>query len=269
MAIRVIRDQGLRLAGFLESRELASPVRRGGAFAIDMMLLVIPSIAAGLLGAWLALSIRQPAALEAMIDLISGRANDPAVAAARLKDLLPLMVEYRMPGTPVEAVAAYQAGDLDRAFEHIKDMDLVIVLDVSNGSAPLEEGIIRIEIGRLIPYFFRLVAFYGVAALYFSWLTSRRSGATAGKKWLGLQVIRVDGGRLGLFEAFERFVGYFQIPASFGTALLDLWRDPNRRLPHDRLVGTVVLRERGAAVTDDDESAPEAEAGPETDDRAG
>jgi len=59
-------------------------------------------------------------------------------------------------------------------------------------------------------------------------------------------VVRLDAGRLGLLESFERFVGYAQVPASLFTALLDFWRDPNRRLPHDRLSGTLVVRVRSS-----------------------
>ncbi|MEN8163277.1 MAG: RDD family protein [Acidobacteriota bacterium] len=97
-------------------------------------------------------------------------------------------------------------------------------------------------LGRLMPPLLRLITYYGFAALYFSWLTSRRSGATPGKRWLGIRVVRVDNRQLSLLESFEGFVGYFQIPASFGTAILDFWRDANRRLPYDRLSGTIVIR---------------------------
>ena len=52
-----------------------------------------------------------------------------------------------------------------------------------------------------------------------------------------LRVIRFGGGPFHWLDCFERFVGYAQIPATLFTALLDFWRDPNRRLPHDRLSG--------------------------------
>ena len=45
-----------------------------------------------------------------------------------------------------------------------------------------------------------------------------------------------------LFESFERAAAYLEIPATLGLCLISLWRDPNRRLPHDRVVHTAVLR---------------------------
>jgi uncharacterized RDD family membrane protein YckC len=88
----------------------------------------------------------------------------------------------------------------------------------------------------------RAAAVFGVGALYFTLLTRGRRGATLGKHLLGIRVVRLDGGRLSLRESFERFSGYFHIPSSLGLALLDLWHDPNRRLPHDRVVHTAVVR---------------------------
>ena len=59
---------------------------------------------------------------------------------------------------------------------------------------------------------------------------------------LGIRVVRLDGHRLSLMESFERFAGYLHIPGSLGIGLLDLWHDPNRRLPHDRAAHTAVVR---------------------------
>ena len=43
-------------------------------------------------------------------------------------------------------------------------------------------------------------------------------------------------------ESFDRFGGYTQVPGTLFFGLTDLWRDPNRRLAHDRGANTVVLR---------------------------
>ncbi len=40
----------------------------------------------------------------------------------------------------------------------------------------------------------------------------------------------------------ERFGGYFASFGTFGLGLLDLWREPNRRLTHDRVSNTIVVR---------------------------
>jgi hypothetical protein len=59
-----------------------------------------------------------------------------------------------------------------------------------------------------------------------------------------VRVVRLDAERLSLLESFERFTGYLHIPALLGWPILDLWRNPNRRLPPDRTVRTVVIRSR-------------------------
>ncbi|MEO8198248.1 MAG: hypothetical protein ABI689_16135 [Thermoanaerobaculia bacterium] len=55
------------------------------------------------------------------------------------------------------------------------------------------------------------------------------------------------GGRLSSFNAIERFGAYFGILGTLGLGILDLWRDPNRRLGHDRAVDTVVVRREKTA----------------------
>jgi uncharacterized RDD family membrane protein YckC len=243
MATRHVTEVGLALAPELLGVELASPRRRLLAFVVDAGLVLIPSLAVALLVAWVAISLREPAASAALSDLIMGRVETSEQLDRATRDLVPLLVKYEMPGTPAAAVVAYEDGDLDGAAEALADRDLVIVLN-SGSSSPLEAGQTRVELDRLIPRGLRGLSFYGVAALYFSWLTSRRRGATLAKRWLGLRVTLLDGRPPGLVVSFERFFGYAQVPASLFTALLDFWRDPNRRLPHDRLAGTLVVRER-------------------------
>jgi uncharacterized RDD family membrane protein YckC len=162
-----------------------------------------------------------------------------------MRDVIPLLVRYDMPGTPPAAAAAFLAGDTEGALDALGDPELVIVLNTGDPLVPAEAGVIRVELQRLMPAGLRLAALYGVAALFFGWFTARRSGSTPGKRWLRIRVVKVDGRELGLLEGLERFAGYAQIPASLFTALLDFWRDPNLRLPHDRLSGTLVVRTTG------------------------
>ena len=112
-----------------------------------------------------------------------------------------------------------------------------------SGESPLAPGHVRVPIEKLIPVGARAMALLGVPARYFTLLTSFL-GATIGKRLAGVRVRRLDGERLSLVESFERFTGYLHIPALLGWPVLDLWRDPNRQLPHDRTVHTVVVRER-------------------------
>lgn len=242
MADRSVTDAGLRLAPRLRGAPLASPGRRLAAFAVDAALVFLPSLAVALLVAWAVLAVREPAALEALTGMVSGRTDSPQAHRQAMRDLAPLLVRYDMPGTPAAVAVAIEDGDLDRAAEALVDRDLVIVLNVDQGAGGDHPDRVRVELQRLMPGGLRLASLYGVAALYFTWTTSRRGGTTLGKRWLGVRVVRLDLRPLGALESFERFVGYAQVPASLFTALADLWRDPNRRLPHDRLSGTLVIR---------------------------
>jgi len=95
---------------------------------------------------------------------------------------------------------------------------------------------------------------FGWAALYMTVLLSLTNGQTLGKKLLGIRVLRLDGQRLNWWMAFERAGGY---AAGFATGLLgfaQVFWDANRQAIHDRIVGTVVIRD-GAPRIEDWESA--------------
>ncbi len=83
----------------------------------------------------------------------------------------------------------------------------------------------------------------GWLGIYFTASLALWRGRTPGKRLLGIRVVRIDGDPLTTWDAFSRFGGY---AASVITGLLGfaqlLW-DPNRQALHDRIAGTVVIRE--------------------------
>jgi uncharacterized RDD family membrane protein YckC len=95
---------------------------------------------------------------------------------------------------------------------------------------------------------------FGWAALYMTVILSWWNGQTVGKKMMGIRVVRLDGGPVTWWVAFERAGGY---AAGLATGLLgfaQVWWDANRQTIHDRIVGTVVIRD-GAPKVEDWESA--------------
>jgi uncharacterized RDD family membrane protein YckC len=70
-------------------------------------------------------------------------------------------------------------------------------------------------------------------------------GQTLGKAALGIRVTRRDGGRVGWIRASVRavLVAFFQLP--LGLPLLVISGGPSKRGWHDRLAGTVVIRQEG------------------------
>ena len=243
MQTRSLTDEPLRVIPELVGQPLASPTRRALALAVDWAVLVLPTVAVALGAALLSLRLSDPGGYRALLALWRGGPAEPAARHQVLKDMAPLLVHADAPGLPVAVTAAVEAGDRDGAASLLENVDFVFALSLGpHDEAPLQPGQVRIEVEHFIPKALRAAAVFGVGALYFTLLTRGRRGATVGKRLLGIRVVRLDGHRLSLMESFERFAGYLHIPGSLGIGLLDLWHDPNRRLPHDRTVHTAVLR---------------------------
>ncbi len=91
---------------------------------------------------------------------------------------------------------------------------------------------------------------FGWAALYTTVLLAWTNGQTLGKRLLGIRVVRLDGQPITWWVGFERAGGY---AAGFATGLLGFFQvywDSNRQAIHDRIVGTVVIREGLERVQD-------------------
>lgn len=91
---------------------------------------------------------------------------------------------------------------------------------------------------------------FGWATLYMTVVLTWLKGQTVGKRLLGIRVLRLDGEPITWWTAFERAGGY---AAGFATGLLgfaQVYWDANRQAIHDRIVGTVVVREGAPKVID-------------------
>jgi uncharacterized RDD family membrane protein YckC len=223
-------------------KHLASPLRRLIAFVIDGLILLLPSIMVALCAAALSLWSTDPAALKAITDLLGRNAEEQRDEVRSLGQLAPVLVRLQAPGLPPSVALAVEEDNLTRAGEVLSEYDLDITLSMGDESAPVAPGHIRLEVEKLIPALFRSVSLLAVAALYFTFLLWGSRPATIGKWLAGIRVRRLDGRPLTLWESFERFGGYFASVGTLGVGILDLWRDPNRRLAHDRIANTVVLR---------------------------
>lgn len=86
-----------------------------------------------------------------------------------------------------------------------------------------------------------------VTALYFTCFVAV-TGQTPGKMVLGLKVVPVERGIMTFGMAFLRWVGY--IVSSFFFYLGFVWIafDPRKQGWHDKIAGTVVVRENRGAV---------------------
>jgi hypothetical protein len=243
MAARTLTAEPLAVAPELVGRPLASPVRRFLALAVDLVVLLPPTIALSLVVALTALRVADPPAYRGLRTAWRGAAVPEAERPAALGELARLLVRIGAPGLPAEVKDAVERGDLAAAGRRLAECDLLFALDLRDQGAPAPRpGQVRVEVHRLIPDLLRAVTLYGLGAIYFTLLTAGKRGATLGKRLLGIRVACLNGHALSLVESLERFIGYLHIPGSFGLALGYLWYDPNRRMPHDRAAGTVVVR---------------------------
>lgn len=242
MTDRRFDPQSLAIDPGLAGRALPSPRRRLAAFAIDYALLLLPTLATALFFAGLALRWSDPAGYSAVRAAVFAMPQEPAAQHAVLRDLARVLAHIDAEGLSAAVKADVEAGDLDRAADRLADAELLIALDLGGGEpAHLAPNTVRLGVERLIPDGVRNAALFLVPAIYFAVATSFW-GTTIGKRLLGLSVVRLDGRPLTLFEGIERFGAYFGILGTLGLGLFDLWRDPNRRLGHDRAVDTVVVR---------------------------
>ena len=75
------------------------------------------------------------------------------------------------------------------------------------------------------------------------WLRLTR-GRSPGKYLFRMRVVRLDGKKLGWWDAFSRAGGYSASAATLLLGFLEAIWHPNRQAIHDRIAGTVVVRSR-------------------------
>ncbi len=246
MKPRTLSNEPLQVKPELIGARLASPMRRALAFIFDTALIFFPSLFLAAGAAAISLSYSDPQAFAGMRTFLTDTSLNTKEGEEAIKKVLPLLARHEMLGMPSAARVALEEGKIDEAFELVRDYGYELSLQVGEFEPPPPKPkTIRVEISKLIPRSIRFLALYGLAAVYFSLFSSTRRGATLGKRMLGIRIARLDGHRLSLWESLERFVGYLHIPATLGLPILDLWRDPNRRMPHDRSAHTAVIRVTG------------------------
>jgi uncharacterized RDD family membrane protein YckC len=245
MGVRRLTDAPLHVDRQLLDVPLASPARRLAAFGIDLAVLVVPTVLAALLFALLAVYVRDRAAFDAGWNLLTGRAATAEERRHALGDLLPALLLAEPRGLSHEIAALVEQRRMDDALARLADYDVRLTLGEDHAALPPRT--IEVSVDDVIPGAVRGMAVFLVPAAYFTLFTWGRRGATPGKRVTGIRVVRLDGHRLSALEALERFVGYLEVPGTFFTGLIDLWKDPNRRMAHDRVVHTAVVLGDGAA----------------------
>lgn len=252
MSQRFVTDEPLQVSPDLLGLPLASPTRRLVAFAVDYLVLLVPSLLLAVAVSVAAIWVRDPGAAHALFTVFRHEEPGQPERVAALRELAYFLEKHHAAGLPRELEEAMAGDRAEAVNEVLRRADVMVTFApgshredaaVDKAAAPNTEAtpMIHIWLEQLIPPALRAVTLYGVGALYFAAFTAL-GGATLGKRLVGIRVVRLDGHRLNFVESLERFIGYLHIPGSLFLDLRDLWRDPNRRLPHDRVVHTAVVR---------------------------
>jgi hypothetical protein len=169
-------------------------------------------------------------ALEAYASLLrSGRADDMDLARRAA-------LEARL----TAEIAADTLATLQAAMEALTDNLMDAVEDRDEAEAALETLESRGYFDTLRSLLDELGFGFGWASLYFTVMLSWWKGQTVGKRVLGMRVLRLDGGQINWWVAFERAGGYAAGLATGFLGFLQVFWDANRQMIHDRIVGTVV-----------------------------
>ena len=149
-----------------------------------------------------------------------------------------------------DAVAEPADPRLDEAMEVAEDTigELEQSLAVANRNledtrAELDEALQRGGlVGCLTSRIDSLGFGFGWWTLYFAILMPWMKGQTPGKRALGVRVVRLDGQPVTWWHAFERAGGYAAGVATGTLGFLQIYSDANRQAIHDKVAGTVVIR---------------------------
>ena len=100
--------------------------------------------------------------------------------------------------------------------------------------------------GRGIPAWLPSVtaAKWETVALFLAYMTlctHLTGGETLGKRWQKIRVVPLFKARLGLWQCFERTLGYSASSLEFGFGFVQYFIHPNRQTVHDRIAETVVV----------------------------
>jgi len=135
------------------------------------------------------------------------------------------------------------------ALEALRDINSDLEDELRDTQAERDRALQNTGFGGLVTGKLDDIGFgLGWWTMYFAILMPLMKGQTPGKKALGIRVVRLDGQRVTWWHAFERAGGY---AAGFATGLLgflQIYWDPNRQATHDKIAGTVVIRDGAPKV---------------------
>lgn len=242
---RNVTEEPFALADSVKGRPLASVKRRAAAILFDALIVAIVGTPLLLAISFGAMYLQTPTLASTLLSVATF--EQPDDAARGLAEILALAVERRPAAVPERYAELLAAGNIDAVARMLEDDPVNLTGDFGSREGsyydPVEDRIyLRRDLlfGPLAGY----VGYLAIALAYFTLTAWIGRGRTLGKRLFGMRVVRLGGEPLRLRDSFSRAGGY---AASLSTACLGfveaMW-DPNRQALHDRVAGTVVVREQ-------------------------
>ncbi len=227
----------------LLGKPLATPARRGAAYLADLVIILLIVLS----GTAAVNILRQPSLARSFASYLLAEPGPGKEAAVRkLNTEFFGVVHERNPEVlPYEIRAAIEARDDSALAARVSsyEINVVMELDARESTFDGETGMLRLGSDVMTGFggFATGVPFF---IAYFTILTWAMRGRTPGKAFAGIRVTRLDGRRLTLWDSFGRSGGYAASAATGFIGFLEVFWHPNRQAIHDRIVGTVVAREK-------------------------
>jgi hypothetical protein len=252
-ARRWITPEPLNLAPALIGMPLATPARRAGAMAVDLLVLALLT---GVSGLWLlaglalvVLQLRQrqrtaPPGRRAVVGWIGAA----LIVLLALQEVQTRWDAWRHPQRAVaeeveEALAAVadaaSAAASAPALPTLSDAERIAQLEAELAKArrPRKTGWRQ----QLSDFLDDIGAGLGWGIVYFSLLPAWWGGQTVGKKLFRLQVVELTGKPMTVMRCLKRYGGYAAGLATGGLGFLQILWDANRQGLHDKAAHTAVI----------------------------
>lgn len=239
-----VTDEPMFIDPSLLGMPLATPLRRGVALLVDLVLVLL------LMAAQTAINnhLRNPHILKGYLSWRSEESPEKKkeIANRIISDVIEVAYERNASIFPGEIVEAIEKGDRARLADLVRRYDVSVEIELDSGGKSFfdeETGILKLR-GDVINGMGTLALGAPAFFFYFTLIVWTMKGKTPGKALAGIRIIRLDGKRLTLWNSFGRAAGYTASAATGSLGFLEAFWHPNRQTIHDRISGTVVVREK-------------------------
>ena len=243
---RHITQEPQTIANHLLGQSLATFRRRMFAFLLDLILF-------GLLSGALFLSLtawsfhREDPTLFGRLKKVSD-SNAPTTELEKdqlLADFCYLILERCPEAYPHDLADMVRERDLPGLQEHFSQVSYTVsmgngktrTIESDNGSSQMVIGL-DLLMGGLSG----VLGWGGLFVTWFTLMTFVTGGRSPGKAVFRIRVVRLEGGKLRLWDCFARSGGYSASAATLMLGFLEAIWHPNRQAIHDKIAGTVVVR---------------------------